>query len=111
MWEKGWWKGPDPSVADLTDEGEEPECRCCGSKGAPLRPYPMDRGRPSFDQALRDGRPPFRVLCPICANTMVGVYSDYPEQHDPDVLAAMKMVAYVGNLILRELRKPPAESP
>ena len=43
-------------------------------------------------------------LCEICESSYSGIAYRFPDQY-PNELAAIKTIAYVGNLILRELRK------
>lgn len=45
-----------------------------------------------------------RYLCEICANSYSGIASEFPSQY-PHSLPVLKMIAYVGNVILEELRK------
>lgn len=72
-----------------------PKCECCGADGIPLKVYGRDNpfnGRP-FE--------PWKLLCGLCAKTMVGVYYDNPQVHAHDMLAIMRQVSFVGNEILK----------
>lgn len=81
-------------VAEAYEMEKPLECDCCDSSGVKLEVY---RGSPL------PGHRNWKVLCGICAATMVGNYSDYPTQHDNDLLVIMKMIAYVGNEVLKAI--------
>lgn len=78
----------------------EPEgCQCCGFETTEIKPYGMNRMFPN---------PGKKWLCNLCVETMAGNAYEYPEQyrHHGDVL---KAICYVGNVILKEMRRMHAE--
>jgi len=79
----------------------DPSCACCGATGVSLKDYDMRR---PLDP--RDDGPRPALLCDLCASTMTSTYSlQYADYHDRDTVEVMKVVCFVGNAILRELRK------
>ncbi len=104
-WTDGRWTGDTPTVEALFEGGDPPECRCCTSVGVPLEVFSMCSGSRDYEFARSRDEPPFRALCAICANTLLGAYSEYPQQHDFDALETMKVIAFVGNLVLAALDK------
>ena len=114
-WENGYWVGDEPTVAEMIRiqelEDDEVGCNCCRYPKSPdeLKPYRLNSGEPGYDDARREGRPPFQLQCEMCSGTMIGTYASYPSQHGSDALETMKMIAYGVNLILDRIagRKPP----
>lgn len=73
------------------------ECNSCGFKLEELRAYASTR-------YLFSGRsgPSHKWLCGLCAGTMAGNASEYPEQYpEHQVLAT---ICYVGNAILAAIK-------
>jgi hypothetical protein len=83
---------PDYTLEQVVEQ--QLECHCCQARCAPLTKYPIrDLGR---DVGVK-------LLCELCANSMIGMYADYPKQHDADALAIMKQSSFLANKILHRL--------
>jgi hypothetical protein len=70
-------------------------CESCDYPATELRVYQMTRyfGRPDMPQ--------HRLLCKLCAATMAGTASEYPEQfHTAHENYILQTICYVGNTIL-----------
>ena len=71
------------------------ECESCGFEDIELEPYRMNR---NFPKKIED-----KVLCFVCANSMLGVAYEYPEQYKD--FQVMKLIGYCTNLLLKEIRR------
>jgi hypothetical protein len=105
----GFWKGTRPTVEELCayHEWDKAECDCCGMSGVTLKTYELTPPSRRWNECKEAGHPPYQMLCHICANTPIGTWNEYPDGHDRDVLGMMRMLAYVGNRILRQLSDNP----
>lgn len=93
------------SVEDVVKvyELEEAVCECCESIGVHFN---VTARSPTVDPRRYDEHE-FILLCDICYSTHLGTNFQYPRQHDSDALALMKLVAYIGNEIIKRL--PPKQ--
>ncbi|HEX2242023.1 MAG TPA: hypothetical protein VHK27_01955 [Gammaproteobacteria bacterium] len=73
-------------------------CECCNFETKELKPYETNRYFPKQPVETK-------WICKLCADTMTGAFSDYPNQHNADSLEIMKTICHVGNAILAELKK------
>lgn len=94
--------GQKPTLQELF-QGEEPECNCCQSFDVPLKVYEVSQHSPARQNNDYYGLPQFRALCELCAGSLVGSWDEYPNQHGDD-LAIGRVICYVGNEILKEIR-------
>jgi hypothetical protein len=83
-------------MAEVDDEDER-ECDCCRF------PNPVG-GLTEFasDRMPSENRPPKR-LCELCAKTLAGVWYEYPEQHDGDMVELLRAQNHIGNRLRRDL--------
>lgn len=68
------------------------DCDSCRCEDVAVTEYPATH----FSAAKR--------VCELCAKTMTSTWVDYSHTNK-DALEVMRTVCYVGNIILRELRK------
>ena len=79
---------------------DAPECDCCRASGVRLKEYDLRR------PLMRDDPERMRMLCELCAGTMTSTYVlQYPGQHDRDSVEVMRTLCYVGNQILKAVRR------
>lgn len=81
----------------MADTDDEPQCESCRSTGVPLQTF--ERG---YGQANVGGT---RTLCQFCHSSEMSIVDQYPRQFDRGVITIGKIICYVGNEILKELRK------
>lgn len=74
-------------------EEDERECAFCRSRGVTLAEY------------QRHSNTAPRLLCDLCASTDGGTIQHYPEQYDSSTRVLAGMLCFIGNEILKELRK------
>lgn len=101
-WEANRWVGPDPTVEELGVT----TCFCCRSEDVPLKAYGHIMHSRRYDVARSFNTPPFKALCYLCAATYASTMEEYPDGRDSDVTEIAKAICFVGNEILKELRKP-----
>jgi hypothetical protein len=77
------------------EEGDSIDCESCGYPAYDVQTY--TRLRPDATNGKT------KHLCGLCASTHTGTGHEYPS-HYPGT-EVMKVVCYVGNVILEELRK------
>lgn len=78
-------------------EGDKIYCHFCGVESEHLHPQRM----------LPHGKEGV-LLCDVCYCTFAGNYAQYPEQ--ATMLGLMQVVAGVGNMIIKEIRRNAASS-
>ena len=66
------------------------ECECCGYEHTQLTAYPSTRYFARGKQIY---------LCEFCAQSQVGSWYEWPEQHDIEVLALMKHCCVLANIL------------
>lgn len=72
-------------------------CNCCQTEDVALKIYEC--------RNFRDRDKEFKALCGICAGTMIGTYIDFPDQHSDTTMELGKLIANIGNRILKKLDK------
>jgi hypothetical protein len=78
-------------------EIDESECDCCRSRGVRVKEFTRSDGSHFAGQKT--------MLCAICSATYLGVMVDWPSQYSAETVEICKTIAFVGNLLLKELRQ------
>ncbi len=95
-----------PEIRDNSKEPPEEGCESCHSEVATLKPYRQNRHLFDRPDRIPEGTTSHKWLCELCATTMTGVGSEYPEQYrEGRVLEILKAICFVGNAILHAIEK------
>lgn len=81
-------------------DADEPRCECCDAQGVPLKVYPSNRA--SHKKSPEENK---ITLCKLCVSTSASTWSEYPEQQTREALSIMRAICFVGNEILKEIRR------
>lgn len=84
----------------IQDRKDEQECSACGYPAKELKEY---RNQNIIGPHANEKK----LLCELCARTMLGTYTDYPDQHKGPELSVMRQITFVANAILDALERKP----